>query len=73
MPAVMNELGTALRARSPNSGSSQPSAEIISPDAVQNGTMEELLLQVRKPLQTNLNGAVRGRHRQSIGESLRND
>ena len=44
---------------------------IISPDAVENGTLEELLQKSKQPLRTNVNGAVRGRHRQSINESLR--
>ena len=62
--AVIGELQHSLRAKN--------AAEIISPEAIENGTLEEILHKVRSdPLRTNVNGAARGRHRQSINESLR--
>jgi len=68
--AVIGELQHTLT----RGGKKPPSAEIISPDAIDNGTFEEILLKVRSdPLRTNVNGAARGRHRQSINESLRNN
>lgn len=59
--AVINEL-KAKSGGNANDG-------IISPQDIDNGTFEDILLEIKKPLRTNVNGAVRGRHRLSINAS----